>query len=160
MAKAKSKKKSRSKFAYLFFLVHLLMFGISGFNMSYGNEPAELHTIFLHGGMAILAYCIFYLAIFGLEEVKWMFINALLGLYGIYTEIDWILSAWGKSMGDYAFAYHIIPFSYYVLYTFLIRQVLLDVFKARDNKKRLKKVNNAYVIGSLVIYTLLYLILN
>jgi hypothetical protein len=32
----------------------------------------------MHGGIAIVVYLVFYLVIFGLDEVKWMLINAVL----------------------------------------------------------------------------------
>jgi hypothetical protein len=72
---------------YPFFLIHMLAFGLSGFLLAYSGE-APVPFLYLHGGIAILVYTIFYVTIFGVDEVKWMFINAGLGLLGIVSQID------------------------------------------------------------------------
>ena len=107
------------KFIYPFFLLHMGLFGLSGFLMAYAADDAPLHFLFLHGGIAIGVYLMFYLAIFGRDEVRWMLVNAALGLFGIYVEIGWLLSLFGKSPGDFGWMRHVVPFSYYILYTFL-----------------------------------------
>ena len=68
---------------YPFFLVHMLMFGGSGFLMAYADSRPDVTFLYLHGGFAILVYTVFYLTMFGRDEVKWMFINAGLGLLGV-----------------------------------------------------------------------------
>src|SRR5690606_27486770 len=77
-------------FIYPFFLFHMLMFGISGFVLAYGAD-GDVGFLYMHGGIAIVVYLVFYFAIFGREQVKWMFINAGLGILGIYSQIGWIL---------------------------------------------------------------------
>jgi hypothetical protein len=139
-------------FIYPFFLVHMGMFGLSGFFMAYGADDIDLSFLYLHGGIAILVYVIFYLAIFGMDEVRWMFINAALGLLGIWTEIRVILSWFGKSIDDFPMAVHVTPFLYYILYTFLLRQMLLDLTRSRDNPTRRRLVGILYVAGSLAVY--------
>ncbi|OGR42684.1 MAG: hypothetical protein A2X35_01665 [Elusimicrobia bacterium GWA2_61_42] len=57
-------------------MLHMFMFGGSGFLMAYGSSPPEPSFLYMHGGIAILVYTVFYLVIFGLDDVKWMFINA------------------------------------------------------------------------------------
>lgn len=141
---------------YPFFLVHMLIFGGSGFFMAYSANPAPTFFLFMHGGFAILVYSIFYLTFFGKEEVKWMFINAGLGIFGIYAEIDWLLGLAGKHVRDFPFYVHIIPFLYYVLYTFLLRQAVLDIFNARVDEAKTNRVNILYVIGSLIVYGLIF----
>jgi hypothetical protein len=86
-----------------------------------------------------------------------MFINAALGLYGIYAQIDWILSFFGKSAGDFPWYVHVIPFLYYVLYTFLLYQFVLQVSGANAHPRRKTTVEVVYVVVSLVVYTWLYL---
>ena len=140
---------------YPFFLIHMGMFGGSGFFMAYGDE-APIYFQFLFGGFAILVYLVFYVTIFGREEVKWMFTNAALGLFGIYTEIDWILSLFNKNANDFTWYVHVIPFLYYVLYTFLIRQAFIDVTNSRGNNNRQKLVNTAYVGLSISVYSYLF----
>jgi len=145
-----------SWFIYLFFMVHMLVFGLSGFLMAYSSDGPDVTFLYMHGGFAIFVYIIFYLVIFGPGSVGWMFINAGLGLFGIYAQIDWILSRFGKSAGDFPFYIHVIPFLYYVLYTFLLYQFVLQVFGAHKNPARKRLVETTYVIVSLVIYSWLY----
>lgn len=142
---------------YPFFLLHMGMFGLSGFLMAYVADDVGLPFLYLHGGIAILVYTVFYFAIFGREEVKWMFINAALGLYGIVAEIDYLLSLFGKHLTDFPVAVHVTPFLYYILYTFLLRQALLDVTGARDLPARRRVVEMAYVALSLLVYSAFYL---
>lgn len=141
---------------YAFFLVHMLAFGWSGFFMAYSSNAASMFFLYVHGGLAIGIYLLFYLAAFGPDEVKWMFINASLGIFGIYAEIDWILSRFGTTVSDYPVYIHVIPFSYYVLYTFLLRQAVVDLVRARNNKKRRRIVETLYVVVSLAVYGSIY----
>jgi len=136
---------------YPFFLLHMLMFGGSGFLMAYSSSGPPVAFLYIHGGGAILIYTIFYLAIFGLDEVKWMFINAGLGLLAIYTQVDWLLSLFGKDLRSYPLHINVVPFLYYVLYTFLLRQALLDLAGAREDEERRRAVENFYVGGSVAL---------
>ncbi|AKS42884.1 hypothetical protein WM2015_2526 [Wenzhouxiangella marina] len=144
-------------FVYPFFLFHMGVFGLSGFFMAYASEGPGLVFLYMHGGIACVVYLIFYLVIFGIDRVRWMFINAGLGLFGIYAQIDWILSAFGKRAADYSAAVHFIPFFYYVLYTFLLHQMLLDLSRARDNERRRRWIDAAYIAGSLLVYGTIWL---
>jgi len=141
---------------YPFFLVHMLAFGLSGFLMAYSNDGPGIGFLFLHGGFAIFVYTIFYVALFGVDEIKWMFINAALGLLGIYAQIDIILSLFGKKAGDFSVFVHVIPFLYYILYTFLLYQMVLDVTGARDDPRRKSIVEAFYIISSVLIYSAIY----
>lgn len=144
-------------FVYPFFGIHMLMFGLSGFVMAYSARRPELAFMYLHGGIAIFVYMAFYLAIFGRDEVLWMLINACLGILGIYSQVGWILARFGKRIDDYPWYVHITPFVYYVLYTFLLRQFLLDLTRSRDDPRRKRMVDAAYVSVSLLVYgTLLW----
>jgi hypothetical protein len=144
-------------FIYPFFLLHMGLFGMSGFLMAYAADDVPLHFLFLHGGIAIGVYLVFYLAIFGRDEVRWMLVNAALGLFGIYTEIGWLLSLFGKQPGDFAWTRHIVPFAYYILYTFLLRQLLLDLFSAREDVARRRRIEAGYVVGSLLLYLAIWI---
>jgi hypothetical protein len=141
------------KFIYPFFLVHMLMFGGSGFFMAYGDKAAPVGFLYMHGGIAIVVYMAFYLAIFGRDEVKWMLINAALGVWGITGEMDWLLSFFGKTLSSYPLHVHVIPFLYYVLYTFLLRQAVLHWTGAGADEAKAKAVNRGYVAVSLAVYT-------
>jgi len=142
---------------YPFFLLHMAMFGGSGFALAYFSDDTPVLFLYAHGGIAVAAYLIFYKTIFGFDEVKWMLINSLLGLYGIYVDIDNILSQFGRTADDYPIYIHVIPFLYYILYTFLIRQALLDLTNSRENKERKKIVEYSYIAISVLIYTYIYL---
>jgi len=137
---------------YPFFLIHMLAFGASGFAMAYAKSGPPVAFLYAHGGFAILVYTVFYLAIFGLDEVKWMFINAGLGLLGIYTQIGWILSLFKKEISDYPLHVHVIPFLYFVLYTFLLRQAVLDFTHSREDAPRKHRVEFGYVAVSIAVY--------
>ncbi len=143
---------------YPFFLVHVLGFGVIGFCMAYCSNFAPVRMQLLVGGFAIFIYTAFYLAIFGCDEVKWMFINGGLGLLGIYSQIGWLLSLFGKKVGDYPYYVHAVPFLYVVLYTFLLRHALLDLTQSRENPARKKLVENGYIAASVVIYVVTYLL--
>ena len=142
---------------YPFFLLHMGAFGLSGFFMANAEDGPPLFFLYLHGGFACLIYLVFYVAIFGVDRVRWMFINALLGLFGIYAQIDWILSWFDKDASDYSWAVHFIPFFYNVLYTFLLHQMVLDVFRARSDPQRRRRVDLAYIVISLVVYGAIWL---
>ena len=141
---------------YPLFLFHMLMFGGAGFLIAYAPKQPDILFLYMHGGFAILLYTVFYLVIFGLDDVKWMFINAGLGLLGIYTQIGWILSLFGRKVGDYPLKVHVIPFLYYVLYTFLLRHALLDFTRAREDEEKKKKVEYSYIAASALISLLSY----
>jgi len=144
---------------YGFFLVHMLGFGASGFLMAYGGDEVPLLFMYVHGGIAITAYLSFYRRFFGTDEVRWMFTNAALGIIGIYVEIDWLLSFFGRTVSSYPFYVHLTPFLYYILYTFLIRQAFIDLTGSRHNEQRRKWAGRVYVAGSLLVYLGLYLFL-
>ncbi|MCJ8500846.1 hypothetical protein [Desulfatitalea alkaliphila] len=143
-------------FIYPFFMVHMLAFGASGFYMAYADKGPDLSFLYMHGGIAIFVYTIFYIVIFGRDEVKWMFINSALGLFGIWVQIDWLLAVFGKNVADYPMERHVIPFFYFVLYTFLLRNATLDLTDAREDPRKKKFVENAYVIISVTVYVASY----
>jgi|SRR5687768_15002649 len=142
---------------YGFFLIHMGMFGLSGFLLAYSGEDNPVGFLYAHGGIACFVYIVFYLSIFGRDRVQWMFVNAAIGLFGIWVEIDWILSLFGKRAADFPWHVHVIPFLYYVLYTFLIWQMLLDATKARGDEAREKAVKAIYVVVSLAVYGAIWL---
>jgi hypothetical protein len=143
---------------YPFFMVHMLMFGGSGFFLAYGAEKEAVFLLYAHGGIAISIYIAFYLSIFGRDAVKWMLINALLGLLGIYSQVSWVLAIFDKRIEDYPYYVHVIPFLYFVLYTFLLRQAVLDFTNSRENPVKRKRVEHGYVAVSFAIYTAVWLL--
>jgi hypothetical protein len=85
---------------YPLFLLHMLAFGGLGFAAAYGLSDVPVPLLYLQGGGAIWAYTLLYLVIFGRDDVKWMFVNAGPGVLGVVSQIDWILSLFGKHVGD------------------------------------------------------------
>jgi hypothetical protein len=53
---------------------------------------------------------------------------------------------------------HVIPFLYFVLYTFLIRHALLDLLGVRDDEAQRTRVQIGYVGGSLLFYLVLHVL--
>lgn len=143
---------------YPFFLFHMLMFGGSGFFLAYAEDSPDIVFLYMHGGIAILVYTIFYLVIFGRDQVKWMFINAGLGLLGIYTQMGWLLSLFDREISDYPIQVHVIPFLYFVLYTFLLHQAVLDITHSRESETKRRRVETSYLVilsgGYLIAYFL------
>jgi hypothetical protein len=142
---------------YPFFLIHMLVFGGSGFLMAYSAD-VPLLFLYVHGGFAIAIYTAFYLAIFGRDEVKWMFVNAGLGVLAIYGQIGWLLSLFGRKIGDYPVAVNVIPFLYYVLYTFLLRHAVLDITGSREDEDRKQKVEYSYIVLSVAVSVFFYVL--
>jgi hypothetical protein len=48
----------------------------------------------------------------------------------------------------------VIPFLYFVLYTFLLRHAVLDLMSAREDEVRKKRVENVYVAVSVAFYVI------
>ena len=141
---------------YIFFLIHMLAFGGSGFAMAYFSESADLFFLYIHGGIAIFVYLQFYNALFGRDAVRWMVINALLGIFGIYSELRIFLDFFDKDITDYSIFVHAIPFTYYVLYTFLLYQTVLLLTNAAANPLRKLLVELTYIAISFGAYFFLY----
>lgn len=144
------------KMIYPFFMVHMLVFGGTGFFMAYGMDDIDVAFLYMHGGIAIVVYMVFYTVFFGRDAVQWMLINAALGVFGIYAELNWALSFFGKSLDSYPIHVHVVPFLYYVLYTFLLRQAVLHLAGARENESRRRWINGAYVLISVAVYASIY----
>lgn len=143
-------------FIYPFFLLHMFFFGGSGFMLAYFTD-VPLIVLFIHGGIAIFVYLLFYTGFFGIDAIKWMFINAALGTFGIYSELRFLLlHHFDKDIADYSIITHIIPFTYYVLYTFLLYQAVLSFSGAHNHPNRKTFVEIAYVAISLLIYSRFY----
>ena len=147
--------KANALFVYIIFLIHMLGFGLLGFYLAYGKPYTNIIELYLIGGFAIYIYIWFYIGLFGLDTVKWIFINSLLGLFGIYAQRDWALSLFGKSASDYSIFVHVIPFTFYILYTFLIRRALLDLTNCIGDCKKKKVVEMLYIAISIAVYSVL-----
>jgi hypothetical protein len=142
---------------YPFFLIHIAIFGFPVFAGAYLPNSIVIETlIFYHilGSFAALVYVVFYEAMFGRDAVKWMFIDGALSSFGIYSVVGAWLEMIGRDINNYPLYLHILPFLFYILYTFMIRQAFLDLTKSRDDKARRRMAEGIYVGISLAIYTL------
>lgn len=141
------------------YLVHLSFFAFGGFIFAYLEGPPNMYVLYGGLGIVIAVYIYwFYRDIFGREEVHWMFINAALGLFGIYAQIDWILSWFDKSASDYPLQVHVIPFMFYVLYTFLLYHFVTSFGGPGEKQGNSRAGQVKYVVWSIVIYTAIYLL--
>lgn len=137
-------------FIYGFFLLHMAGFGGVGFFLAYGAD--DLFGNIMFSGLAITVYLLFYLVIFGRDSVMWLIINSVLGVLGIMSHLDWILARFGKTAADYAAHVHVIPFIYYVLYTFLLRRLVLHILRAQEGTRKKVIIDIGYVAVSLLVY--------
>ncbi len=114
------------KFIYPFFLVHMGMFWGSWFLLAYFADNTPYSMALLHWWVAISVYLVFYLLIFGVWRVRDMFINAIIWCVWIYAWMWDIVSFFGKDINSFDWYWHLIPSIYFVLYTFLLRNILKD----------------------------------
>jgi hypothetical protein len=140
------------RYVYPFFLIHMLVFGGTSFYLSYAGDGSEAMTSVVLALLGLPVYLVFYRAMFGREEIRWVFINAALGILGIAAEIGWLLSLSGKQLRDYPVIAHIGPFAYYVVYTFLLRHAAIDLVRARTSPVVTTRVERYYVLISLLWY--------
>ena len=125
--------------------------------MAYFSD-VSLITRLMFAGISIGLYLFFYLIFFGKDSVKWMIINSALGVIGIYAELQWVLlSLLEINISDYPSSVNAIPFIYYVMYNFLIYQMVLSISGSRINPKRKKIVEAFYIIISLALSLYIYL---
>jgi len=138
-------------FIYGFFLLHMAMFGSAGFILAY-SDGAKFFINLGFSGFAIAIYSLFYVAIFGIDKVKWLVINSIIGVLAIYSQLGWILEKFGKSVHDFPKHYHIIPGIYFVLYTFLLRRALLHMLRAKEGTKKRALVDSGYVVFTVIYF--------
>jgi hypothetical protein len=140
------------KHAYPGLLIHMFLFGGSAVYLAYFDLYPSPLFLFVWGGFGITFYLLLYSTLFGVDEMRWLFINSGLGILGIATQVDWLLSLTGTSLSDFPAYVHVVPFLYYILYTFLLRQAVLDLTGASEKPARLILVNGGYVILSTAFY--------
>lgn len=143
---------------YLFFLVHMAIFGIGCLYLSYSDGGKNSINALLFSILPIYVYVKFYIALFDLDDIRWLFINSALGFFGIFAQLDFILSLFDATVDDYRGYVHIAPFTYFILYTFLIRHALLDFIASRFDKNKQRLIENAYIAISIIFYTFLSLL--
>ena len=129
------------------------------FDIIYLQRDSDLGFVLFFGLFIPALYLLAYRSIFGITEVRWLIINSAIGIIGIITELDWVLSyLYDKNLSDFPIYYHIIPCAHYILLTFVLRQAVIDTFNSRDNKARRKYVNLGFVLVTLTVYITFYFI--
>ena len=139
-------------YVYPLFLVHMLIFGGAAFYLSYAGDGSKAMASLVVALFGVPVYIVFYRGIFGREETRWLFINSALGILGIAAEVGWLLSLAGKQAHDYPAIAHIAPFTYYVMYTFLLRHAALDLARARANPAFTTRIERYDVLVSMLVY--------
>jgi hypothetical protein len=140
------------RFAYEGLMLHMFFFGVAVIFLAYLDPSPSTFFLYMWGAFGATLYIGIYSAMFGADEVKWLFINSGLGILGIATQMDWLLSLIGLGLADFPVYIHVVPFIYYVLYTFLLRQALLDLFRAYERPALQRTVNGGYVVFSIAVY--------
>jgi hypothetical protein len=150
---------------YPFFLLHMAIIGVGiGFFFAYvpdsstWQDPVFAASVVGSGILGAAIYLLFYLRIFGRDEVEWMIINAGLGLIGTVSQLDWILSLFGKGVGDYPPYVHLVPLLYFVMYTFLLRRAVLQLFGVDEDEEKRPKVGYGFAVAMLAFYLVTHLL--
>ena len=73
-------------------------------------------------------------------------------MLGVYSQIGWLLSFFGREIRDFPYYVHVIPYLYFVLYTFLLRHAVLDLTQSRENPVRRQRTENGYIVLSVAVY--------
>ena len=138
---------------YLFFLAHMAAFGTATFHITYHKQLGDVYSV---GVISLLTYVLFYLIMFGVDEILWLVITSVLGLLMIKSWLgtlalpfipdpatagDRILT----DFDDFPARRHILPGAFLVMYTFMLRNMLIDVLGARFNPRRDRYVGWMFV---------------
>lgn len=121
------------------------------------NSEEPIPMVYYFGGSWAVLFSYFSFCMFGPEALKWLFINIALGSIGVFVQIGWYLAYFGKSFSDYPFGIHAIIALLYILGAFLIRNLFIDMVKAREIKSRQKIADNLYIYLVLLIDVVFYL---
>jgi len=151
--KAFERERKDSSIGYMF---PTFLAGFFAFLLAYSERPGHVAVV---PGLFILFFIPSYLRYYGIDEVRWMLINGALSVFAMYSDVGWFLSYFffGTSVSDYHWYVHIVPFTYIVIFTFLLRQWLIDLFDAREDEKRKELVGRYYAWGSFVLHSALLL---
>jgi hypothetical protein len=145
-------------FFYIFFLFHSWIFAISWFMIFYTGQMPLFG--FLHWWIAIFVYLSLYSAVFWKEEIRNMLIGALIWALQIYSWLELIWSSlinetwYYKTFASMPLYYHIVPGLYFIMYTFLLKNAMIDLIWARNNPERSNIANWTFYIISLLFFLL------
>ena len=142
---------------YGFFTVIIALHFWLVFDITYIQQDIVLGFTLCFGIFLPVLYLLAYRSIFGLAEIRWLIVNSIIGIIGVLAELDWVLSYfYDKSLSDFNVFFHIIPCVHYIMFTFVLRQAVIDSFHARYNLKRREYVNLGFTLISTILYVALY----
>ncbi len=133
------------------------LFGAFCFGFAYAGKWPNMGGLVIIGGFGIMFFALFYGAVFGLAEMGWMFVNGAIGVLGILSQINVVLSWFGKSADDFGFDAHLFPVIYWIMASFVLWQLVLDLTGSREDAARRWWANLAFSLGSLTLYATLWL---
>jgi hypothetical protein len=137
---------------YPTFFAFFLVFCTPTYLLAYLSETPDVGGVYALGIFGSVFFLGFYLTIFGPDEVKWMLVNAALGVFGIFGQISWIMSTFFfKAIDELSWYVHVMPFLIFVLFTFLARQALTDLLGGRDNEARRRVADILHVVVSVAL---------
>lgn len=137
--------------------LQIFLFGAFCFGFAYAGKWPNMGGLVIIGGFGIMFFALFYSALFSLAEIGWMFLNGAIGVLGILSQIDVVLSWFGKSAGDFGFDAHLFPVIYWIMASFVLWQLVLDITRSREDPVRRWWANLAFSLSSLALYAALWL---
>lgn len=147
---------------YAFFLAHSGAFTAAALFLAYGDVDQafpQLPALYFVGLGYLALGLPLYVYAFGIDEGRWLVINTVIGFVGITAEIRLLVSFLSRSFDDFGWHIHAAPFFMYVLFTFLSRQLVLDLCDARGKPARKQRVEWTFVALSLLAYGAIHLLL-
>ena len=143
---------------YLFFLADMAGFGTLTFYLTYHQQQGESYMV---GAMLVIIYVLFYLMLFGADDVLWLFINGLLGALMVRSWLETLATPFippPSMLGHgiitdfdgFPVVRHILPGAVFLMYQFMLRNFLIDALGARFNPRRKRYVGWLFVVVSVV----------
>ncbi|EKE29455.1 MAG: hypothetical protein ACD_2C00172G0003 [uncultured bacterium (gcode 4)] len=148
----------KPKSAYPILVPHVLIFGFTWFMLFYSHQrPAMGFLIWL---ITTISYLIVYVQLFGKEQIRDMLIGGLIWVIQVYgwleilaaKAIDWTKEF--KTFDSMPMYYHLIPATYFIMWTFLVKNVIIDLIWARNNPEKMNLTYKLFYAISLLIFIL------
>lgn len=124
---------------YMFFIIHGLWFWTATFEITYWTHDFWWGLLFW--GFATMIYMVFYMNFWGVEKIKNMFIWGLLWVIQTYAWLELIASNFINqystnfhSFEMFPLYYHIIPSMFFIMITFLLKNLIAEFFPKNQDK--------------------------
>ena len=146
-------------FFFPFFIAHAVLFGLVVLLFAYAQYSSAMGLVilFIWGFLGVLCYLMVYSALFGLDSFKWIVSNTALALFGFSAELHLLIDWFNVETANIAWYRNMLPYAYYVMYTFWFRQLVLAAFGAREDTSKGERVSNYFLVVCLLIYLLMYI---